>query len=464
MSYSPKLGTALAIIERLSKHGFEAFIVGGFVRDYCIRVQGSRAEAGDFFASADERDIDITSAAEPAVIEALFPGSVASGLKYGTMTIKEGPYTYEHTTFRSDKFYPEGSRKPVISYAKTLGEDVLRRDFRMNALALNSSLEVIDLVEGRTDIEAGMIRTVGEPAERFREDSLRKLRALRFVSTLGFELSDEVRAALKEDASLPGVSAERIRQELTKILMGDYVYQALREMADLGLFAAFVPEIVPTIGFEQHSKYHDFSVFEHIIRAVSNAPKDEDIRTAAFLHDIAKPLKFTRSQDGQGHFKGHDAKGAELARTILERLKYPKQSVETITRLIAGHHSLPRPDIRAVRRYVSEVGYDMAFKQLELAYADNRSKKREGLKLSHLDELRLILEEVKASTHPLELKDLAVNGDDLIAHLELSLGERRLLGTILAELLNHCLAEPELNQRAELLKLSEEIFIYIRED
>lgn len=464
MNLSPKLISALKLIGILKNNGFDAYIVGGFARDYCISILRSPAESGDFFSDVDFYDIDITCSAEPSEVEKLFPKTLPSGLKYGTMTVIDGLFSFEVTTFRKDVSYPEGGRKPEVSFSKTLEEDVLRRDFTMNALALNSNLELIDLVGGRADIERGLIRTVGEARERFREDSLRKLRALRFVSKLGFDLDEELKEAIREDAGLVGTSAERIRQEFSKILMGDYVYKSLSYMRELKLFEAFVPEIVPTIGFEQYSKYHDFTVFEHIIKAVANSPKDEEVRTAAFLHDIAKPLKFTMSQDGHGHFKGHDKEGAEIARKVLERLKYPVKTVDAVTTLIAGHHSLPLAEWRSVRRFVSRLGFDLAKKQLSLALADNSSKKRESQNLDYYHELEAMVAELEVKDWALKVKDLEVDGNDLIEHLGLVDQERPLLGRILEELLVLCLQDPETNTRPRLLELAKGIYQQVREE
>lgn len=463
MTRSPKLISALKIIETLHNYGFEAYIVGGLVRDYCISLDHSSAGAGGFFDAVDDLDIDIASNAEPSLVEELFEKSLPSGLKYGTVTILEGPFSFEHTTFRRDVNYPEGSRKPEVTFSKTLEEDVLRRDFTMNALALDRNLDIIDLVGGRKDIDQGIIRTVGEAGERFREDSLRKLRALRFVSKLGFNLAEDLKESLREDGSLTGVALERIRIEFTKILMGDYVYKALSYMRELGMFRHFVPEIVPTIGFEQHSKYHDFTVFEHIIRAVSNAPRDEDIRTAAFFHDIGKPNKFTLSEDGFGHFKGHDREGALMVRPVLERLKYPVKSVQCIVSLIENHHSLPRADWKGLRKFVSRLGLEQAKKQVELAIADNSSKKKEAANLDYLYELRQMLEALPHKGWPLKISDLAVDGDDLIRHLDLSSEERPYLGYILSDLLRLCLGEPERNTKPILLAHAEKICTRIRE-
>lgn len=464
MAYSPKFVSALKILDILRNQGFDAYIVGGLVRDYCAFLSSSCARAEEFFYWIGDSDIDIASNCKPDEIAEIFKDSIPSGLKYGTMTILDSSYRFEHTTFRSDRFYPDGSRKPEISFADTLEEDVLRRDFTMNALALNSDLGIIDLVGGRADIEKKLIRAVGEPRERFGEDSLRILRALRFVSKLGFDLAPEVQEAIREDTGLVGTSVERIRQEFSKLLMGDYVYKSLSYMRELKLFEAFVPEIVPTIGFEQHSRYHDFTVFEHIIKAVSNAPKDEDVRTAAFLHDIAKPLKFTLSEDGRGHFKGHDKEGAGMAKIVLERLKYPVKSIETITTLIANHHSLPVAEWKSVRRFVSKWGPELAKKQIALALADNSSKKKEPANLDYFYDLQTMVDEIENQNWALSIKELEVNGDDLIEHLGLKDEERVLLGTILGELLQFCLENPERNRRAPLLQHSEEIYANLREE
>lgn len=455
MKFSRKLSLALGILRRLRAEAHEAYIVGGFVRDYYISI--CKGEGDAYLAGADDRDIDISSSCTPDELRALFGEAIDTGVKYGTLSIPAEGFIFEHTTFRKDVEYVEGCRRPQVAYAESYSEDIGRRDFKMNTLAMDVDLSIIDRLGAGADIENELISCVGCAEDRFREDSLRKLRAMRFVAKLGFDLDDEVYNAIKKDSGLKGTSSERIRDELGKIIMGKYAKKALLLMAELSMFDAFMPEMTATVGFVQHSKYHDFTVFEHIVGALTSLEEDESLRLAALLHDIAKPLKFTMSEDGYGHFKGHAALGSEMAREILERLRYPKRVVEEVSTLIARHHSLPENNLPSVRAKLSSWGLEGFRRQIKLSKADNGAKKREPVNLDFLDELLSMAESVAASGCALNLSDLAVTGRDLISVFDIKDEEKPMISGVLKSLLQACLDQPSLNERDELLSLAYKI-------
>ena len=337
LTLPPQVHTAL---DRLAAAGWEAYVVGGAVRD---ALRG--CAAGDW---------DITTNAEPAQVERIFAGErlIETGLKHGTVTVLLGGLPLEITTYRVDGDYTDHRRPDAVRFTRSLREDLLRRDFTMNALAYNPRTGLVDICGGAEDIARGIVRCVGEPDRRFQEDGLRILRALRFASVLGFQITPETAAAIHRNAALlQYLAAERVRSELTKLLCGQNVGAVLREFADVP--AVPIPELRPMFGFEQHNPHHDRDVWQHTVAVVAHIPPEPVLRWAALLHDVGKPPCFSRGPDGVGHFYGHAAKSAELADAVLMRLRFDTAGRTRITQLIRYHDLPVPPEPKPVRRLMN---------------------------------------------------------------------------------------------------------------
>ena len=423
MKLPPQVETVLALLEA---YGFEAFLVGGAVRDY---VMGKRAA----------KDWDIATSALPQQVKAVFSGYhlIETGLKHGTVTVVVDHQPIEITTYRTDSDCPGPS----------LRADLERRDFTMNALAYSPKTGVVDLVGGTGDIEKGIVRCTGDPDRRFREDGLRILRALRFASVYGMEIDAATADAIRRNQSLlRGVAVERIQAELTGILCGKNAAAVLSDFA--GVLAVTVPELAPMFGFAQHNPHHDKDVWNHTVAVVENVSPQPVLRWAALLHDVGKPLCFSRTEDGVGHFFGHAQKSAFLAEDILSRLRFDNAGRERIVRLVRYHDMPITADRKLVTRLLSKHGEEAAQQLIELHRADTLGQSDIcRYRLGILDEVDAMLEELLREERCFSLRDLAVDGNDM---MELGLKGRD-IGRMLQECLNAVLDERIPNERAALL-------------
>ena len=456
-------------LDRLTAAGWEAYVVGGAVRD---ALRG--CAAGDW---------DITTNAEPAQVERVFAGErlIETGLRHGTVTVLLDGLPLEITTYRVDGDYTDHRRPDAVRFTRSLREDLLRRDFTMNALAYNPRTGLVDVCGGAEDIARGVVRCVGEPDRRFQEDGLRILRALRFASVLGFQIAPETAAAIHRNrALLQYLAAERVQSELTKLLCGQNVDAVLREFSDV--LAVPIPELRPMFGFEQHNPHHDQDVWLHTAAVVEHIPPEPVLRWAALLHDVGKPPCFTRDAagvghfyahadnsaeggrgfrrrlrkppcvslgpDGVGHFYGHAAKSTELAEGILTRLRFDTAGRTRITQLIR-YHDLPiAPEAKPIRRLMNKLGVETVRQLFELHIADTcgQSAICAG-RVETYRQAERVLDELLAADACFSLKDLAVNGDDLLA-----LGLRgRAVGAALQACLDAVMDETLPNDRAALL-------------
>ncbi|MDR2357276.1 MAG: HD domain-containing protein [Oscillospiraceae bacterium] len=394
---------ASAVIDALEKDGFEAYLVGGCVRDMLL--------------GARPADWDVCTAATPDQVKLALDGYrvIETGVKHGTVTVISGGEHIEVTTFRTDGTYSDNRRPDSVTFVRDLNTDLARRDFTVNAIAYRPPGEIIDLFGGRRDLSSGIIRCVGVPETRFREDALRVMRALRFASAMGFTVDDAtLRAALSCRELLKTVAAERVSEELGKLLTGKGAAEALA--AGVRVVETVIPELSETVGFEQHNPYHDKDVWEHTLAAVAGAPRDLVVRLALLLHDIAKPRCYT-SLNGVGHFYGHPAAGAETARKILKRLKFSSETVKTVSELIYHHDNRVRADEKNIKRWLGRLGERMLRLLVAVQRADTLGHSpymRDG-RLAELDAVSAMLDEMVARRPCVTLRDLAVNGDDLIS-------------------------------------------------
>ena len=424
------------ILETLTAAGFEAYAVGGCVRDCVLR--------------REPNDWDITTSAEPAEVKKLFRRTVDTGIRHGTVTVLLDREGFEVTTYRIDGEYEDGRHPKEVTFTSSLEEDLKRRDFTINAMAYNERAGLVDLFGGMDDIVRGVVRCVGSAGERFTEDALRMLRAVRFSAQLGYEIAPETKEAIRRLAPhLERISAERIQAELVKLVTSPHP-DYLRTAYETGITGQILPEFDLCMETQQHNPHHCYSVGEHILHAMREVPPDKALRLGMLFHDIAKPQTLTVDEEGITHNKGHAEMGARMTRDILRRLKFDNDTTDTVSRLVLCHDRGIELTPRGVRRAVSRIGADIFPMLLAVRYADIMAQsdyKREE-KLQRLERLRELYEEILRKNECINLKGLAVGGRDLIA---LGIPAGKAIGDMLQELLELVLEEPERNTRDELL-------------
>lgn len=443
----------LSIVARLAGRGRRAWVVGGCVRDVLLaRRAGSE--------SASRNDWDLATDARPEEVLRLFPRVVPTGLRHGTVTVLEGGVGYEVTTLRGDVSYSDGRRPDAVRFVDDLVEDLARRDFTVNAMAWDPAAErLVDPFGGIADLEAGLLRAVGEPAERFAEDGLRVLRAARFVATLELELEPVTARAIQPSlASYRKVSAERVRDEWMKTMKARRPSRAFEVMRAHGLLAVTAPELLDSVGCEQN-RFHSWDVWTHTLACVDACPAAPVLRVAALLHDVGKPRSREFSSKTSDYtFHDHERIGAEIAGPLLERLRYSNEERERIVALV--RHHLVCYDERwtgaAVRRWIRRVGPDLLADLYELVRADVRAKGRDvSDELDRVDALERRVSATLESGAALGLSDLAVNGSDLLRDLGRPAG--RWVGEVLRQLLEEVVEDPSRNEREALLARGREL-------
>lgn len=429
--------TALKLLEA---SGYEAYIVGGCVRDYIMGIE--------------PHDYDITTSALPEETKQVFKRYkvIETGIKHGTVTVLMDYEPIEITTFRVDADYIDGRHPSSVSFTKSLREDVARRDFTMNAIAMDCRGDIFDYFGGRQDIENRVIRCVGEPITRFNEDALRIMRALRFSSVTGFNIEEKTHEAMRETKDLLcKVSAERIREELVRLLCGKNVKKVLME--DVDILAVFMPELAKMEGFDQRNPHHIFDVLEHTATVVEMADKEPVVRLAALFHDIGKPDCFTVDEAGIGHFYGHGAISAEMTRSVMNRLKFDNDTKKKVLELVEKHDAHIEPSQRAVKRVLNKLSEEQFFNLMALKRADNFGQSplhRERQK--HYDKLEEIAGEIIEQEQCFSLKDLCVNGSDLIS---IGFKPGNEIGEMLKFLLEEVIDGKIENERQKLLDLAQ---------
>ena len=425
------------IIQKLNDHGYEAYAVGGCVRDALLhRVP---------------QDWDITTSAKPQEVKALFSHTIDTGIQHGTVTVMLDHVGYEVTTYRIDGEYQDSRHPKEVTFTGDLLEDLKRRDFTINAMAYSDEGGLVDAFQGQEDLKKGIIRCVGDPMERFKEDALRMLRAVRFSAQLGFEIEERTAEAIRRLAPTIGkVSAERIQVELIKMLTSNHP-EAIGTAYELGLTAVFLPEFDVMMETPQNNHHHCYSVGEHTIRSLREVSNDKVLRLTMLLHDVAKPLTITTDEEGQDHYYGHPELGATKAKEILKRLKWDNDTIDRVTRLIRYHDDRPPLSEKNVRRAMNRVGLEQFPGLFEVKRADvlaqGEYKRQE--KLSYIDEYQKYYEQILEKNQCVSLKNLAINGKDLI---DLGMKPGKELGEVLQRLFELVLENPQENTRENLLE------------
>ena len=427
------------IIAAFEGAGYEACAVGGCVRDALL--------------GREPQDWDIATSARPEETKALFRRTVDTGIKHGTVTVLLGSDAYEVTTYRVDGAYEDGRHPKSVTFTPSLREDLARRDFTINAMAYSDSLGLVDLFGGMDDLRAGVIRCVGVPEERFGEDALRILRALRFSAQLGFTIDPATEAAVVRLApTLEKISAERIREEMTKLLVSDDPGK-VRKLYETGITRVILPEFDVLMETEQDGRYHLFNVGEHTIRVIEHVSADPVMRWTALLHDIGKPRsRQIDEMKGRIHFKGHGPAGAKLAEEILRRLKFDNATIETAVKLIRWHVMRFERGEYDIRWCLNEIGPERFPLLMELQRADAYGKKPETLSdsLARCDRVERMCDEILARGDCFRMSDLAVKGADLI---EAGMAPGPEMGEILGRMLEDVLNEPSHNDKEYLMRI-----------
>lgn len=432
----------LELLNRLRAHGYEAWAVGGCVRDLLMGVP--------------PHDWDLCTSALPEETERCFADDkvVETGLRHGTVTVVRGGQAYEITTYRTEGNYSDHRHPDGVSFVRSLREDLARRDFTINAMAYHPEEGLVDCFGGEEDLRRGVLRCVGEPERRFREDALRILRLLRFAARLGFTVDPETaQAALSLRGELDYVARERVFSELKGLLVGRHVRPVLEQYRELA--AQCIPELRPMFDHPQDNPHHCYDVWIHTTHAVEAAPPDAVLRLTMLLHDCGKPDCFTHDANGVGHFHGHAERSAELADTALTRLRCDNETKAEILCLIRWHDRLHVVNRTTVRRALLRLGEPRFRRLLAVIRADNQAKgpRMEEETRAQLDEAERLLEELLQEQLCLSLKNLAVNGRDALALGASGPTVGRVLNTLLSEVQEEVLP----NERDALLKRMSEL-------
>ncbi len=431
---------AAAILQRLRSCGHRAYAVGGCVRDSLL--------------GRDPNDWDICTSALPEEMKAAFRGwhLVETGLQHGTLTVVLDHQPYEVTTFRVDGPYTDHRHPDGVLFVNDVQEDLARRDFTVNAMAWNPEEGLVDAFGGREDLAAGRIRCVGKPAERFGEDALRILRALRFASTYGFAIEEGTAAAVRAMASdIMKVAPERIRVELSKLLTGEGAGGILRDYADV--VTAVLPELKPMVGFDQRTPYHRWDVWEHTVRTVAAVRAQEPLRWAMLLHDSGKPAAFTLDERGVGHAYGHQKLSAEIADRITHRLRFDNATRERVLLLTARHDIDMRPEVGLLLRQLNRFGEENLRDLIEVHRADRIGKGTEDP--AHIEawaaDMHRALDALLEKKPCFTLRQLAVHGGDLI---EAGMKPGAAMGELLERLLEAVMDGRAANEKEALMRLA----------
>ena len=424
------------IINTLEESGYEAYVVGGCVRDAVLGVE--------------PKDWDICTSALPQQTINCFEGQriIETGLQHGTVTLLLNHTSFEITTFRVDGIYSDNRRPDKVDFVNDIKEDLLRRDFTINAMAYNPTVGLVDFFGGLNDINGKIIRCVGDADKRFQEDALRVMRALRFASVLYFSIDENTSQAIHRNKSLlKNIAVERIAVELNKLIIGRNVSDVLLQYHSV--LTEFIPEIKNMVGFNQNNPYHHLDVWEHTVTSIAKATVNHVIRLSMLFHDIAKPLCYTEDERG-GHFYGHPKVCSDMAKEILQRLKYDNDTIDAVTQLVLYHDAEIHPRKKHIKRWLNKIGELRLRQLLEIKFADANAQSPEfnQKKIDLLNAVAPVINEIMKQQQCFSLKDLAINGKDIIAA---GVSEGVKVGVILNHLMDMVIDEQVENDKSKLL-------------
>lgn len=430
------------IIDTFYNNGFEAFMVGGCVRDSLL--------------NNSPKDYDITTSAKPEDTLSIFEKTIPTGINHGTVTVLINNNSYEVTTYRTDGNYLDNRRPSCVNFVTDIKEDLSRRDFTINALAYNKSLGLIDYFNGINDISKKLIRCVGDSDKRFKEDALRMLRAIRFSCQLNFKIHQStLNAIIKNTKLINNISKERIRDELCKILTCDNASKGIDILQKSGLLAEIIPELNSLVNFSPLSINHNRNIFAHTLNVINKTNNNLLLRLSALLHDVGKLNTLTLESDGIYRFPKHNIEGAKMSKEILKTLRFDNYTINSVTKLIEHHLVLKVnyiPTRYEVKKLLIEVGKDIIFLLFDLQSADIRSLDNPKPFLKKVDYIKDTVSDILEKREPLYIKDLDINGEILLKDLNLSSG--KIVGEILKYLLEKILENPSLNEKETLILLS----------
>lgn len=433
-------------LDKLSERGYRAYIVGGAVRDYCLKKEPV--------------DFDITTDASPDEIIDVFKDfkTIDIGKEYGTIVVNIGENNIEITSFRIDLESQDGRKPKGVIYTKNLEMDLKRRDFTINSMAFNKDEGLIDLFNGLEDLNMGIIRTIGKPSERFSEDYLRVLRCIRFSASLDFTIEEETwKECINNRYGLGDISPDRIREEFFKILLSDKPSKGIRLLRESEILPMIIPELEATYDFYQQNPYHNKDVFNHILDVVDNIEPVIHLRLAALLHDIGKPRTFTIDEEDIGHFYGHDKLGSLMSREILERLNTPRYIIDKVELLIRRHMAL-NGDIarKGIKKLMNIFGEDIE-DLFKITLADSKGSKNIDLQVleEDLNNKRIIIQDILQGREVYNKRQMNINGRDLI---NIGYKEGVIVGQILDYLYELVLEDKDLNDIETLINIAKEEF------
>ena len=429
----------MMIIKNLQLHGYEAYAVGGCVRDSILARR--------------PKDWDITTSARPEEVKKLFRRTVDTGIEHGTVTVLLGRDGYEVTTYRIDGAYEDSRHPKEVLFTNRLEEDLRRRDFTINAMAYNDEVRLVDVFGGMQDLNHHLIRCVGDPRERFSEDALRILRAVRFSAQLNFPIEEETAEAVRELApTLENISAERIQAELVKLLVSAHP-ERIQDAYELGITRIILPEWDAMAGVEQNTPHHKYDVAQHTLHALKYVKRDKILRLTMLFHDMGKPARKTTDENGRDHFKGHGEESERIANEVLHRLKMDNDTIKKVTKLVKWHDVRTQPTPKAVRKAMNKLGEELYPLLLQVQYADTmaQSTYQREEKLERIHKVKVIYEQIIEEKQCFSIRNLAVNGKDLIA---IGVTQGKQIGEILNILLEDVLEEPSHNTKEYLLELA----------
>ncbi len=404
-NFKPASKTA---VELLKNNGFEAFLIGGSVRDYIMDLPIG--------------DIDITTSATPAEVKRVFSSFrvIETGIKHGTLTVLIDGEPLEITTYRCEGAYSDNRHPDSVIFSKNLSDDVVRRDFTMNGIAYDFNEGFCDLVGGIDDIKNKTIRCIGDAQTRFREDALRILRALRFSAVLGFSIEENTKNAIHKCKNLlVNISAERIREEFVKLICGKNACNVLREYSDV--ITVFIPELKACIGFEQENRHHCYDVYTHTLKALEFSENDVVTRLSVFFHDIGKPVVAHFDENGEQHYYGHPKKSAEMTEKIMTRLRFDNAAKNQVVTLVAFHDTPITvndnfvPDKKRLKRIMSQIGTELVYRLINIKQCDNSAQNTNYYRGDNFYSTTYkMVDEIISENECFSVKDLKINGNDLM--------------------------------------------------
>ena len=436
-----------SIIDRFYENNYEAFMVGGCVRDSLLGLT--------------PKDFDITTSATPDITQDLFEKTIPTGIKHGTITIRIEKESFEVTTYRTEGNYINNRKPETVTFVSNIKEDLSRRDFTINALAYNNREGLLDFFSGLDDLNNKLIRAVGDANVRFKEDALRMLRAIRFSCQLGFEIEENTLLAIEKNSSLiQNISIERVRDELCKILITSNASKGLETLYKTGLLKLILPEINSLVGYTPRCNNHNQNVFTHTLKVINNTNNDLILRLSALFHDVGKLNTLTELPNGHCYFPNHNKESALMTAKIMRRLKFDNHTISRIVKLVYDHLVLNvtyMPNDGEVKRLLNRVGVENIYVLFELQKADINSLWDPVPFVAKVDFIKNRVDIILENNEPLTIKDLAINGSDILK--EFNIKPNRFLGDLLNNLLEKVLDDKTLNTKDTLFALSKDYLI-----